>query len=143
MIQEVYELNLARLAEIRHKLQSEGFDIDFTNENGATLVKGDDWVSPNKEQSELLTEYQTIRWRTDELTEDWDGSFIEEPNNYIDFSKSHGLFKEFKAALNLTNEHIAKITGLTSDSVKSMTQPNKDLPSWAKAMIFTWQKILK
>ena len=51
MIQEVYELNLARLAEIRHKLQSEGFEIDFTNEDGATLVKGDAWVSPNKEQS--------------------------------------------------------------------------------------------
>lgn len=143
MIREVYELKLARLAEIRHKLQSEGLEIDFTDEDGATLAKGDDWVSPNKEQSDLLTEYQTLRWRTDELTEDWDGSFIEEPNSYIDFSKSHLLFKEFKAALNLTNEDIAKITGLTSDSVKSMTQPNKDLPSWAKAMIFTWQKILK
>ena len=57
--------------------------------------------------------------------------------------QTHGLFKEFKAALNLTNEDIAKIIGLTADSVKSMTQPNKDLPSWAKAMIFTWIKILK
>ena len=41
------------------------------------------------------------------------------------------------------NTNSQAVTGLTADSVKTMTQPNKDLPSWAKAMIFTWQKILK
>ena len=53
---------------------------------------------------------------------------------------THQQFKELKKELNLKNADIAKITGLTVDSVKTMTQPNKELPSWAKSMIFVWKK---
>ena len=51
------------------------------------------------------------------------------------------LFKSMKKELKLTNSDIADITGLTVDSVKTMTQPNRDLPAWAKSMIFVWQKL--
>jgi len=53
----------------------------------------------------------------------------------------HKKYKEMKKELGLTNASIADITGLKTDSVKSMTQPNKELPAWAKAMIFVWEKL--
>lgn len=49
------------------------------------------------------------------------------------------LFKAMKRELKITNADIAEITGLTADSVKNQTQPNKDLPTWAKSMIFVWK----
>lgn len=52
----------------------------------------------------------------------------------------HSDFKELKKEFNLKNADIAEIVGLTVDSVKSMTQPNKELPSWAKSMIYIWKK---
>lgn len=52
------------------------------------------------------------------------------------------LFRAMKKELKITNSDIAEITGLTVDSVKTMTQPNRDLPAWAKSMIFVW-KMLK
>ena len=51
------------------------------------------------------------------------------------------LFKAMKRELKLTNSDIADITGLTVDSVKTMTQPNRDLPAWAKSMIFVWKRL--
>lgn len=51
------------------------------------------------------------------------------------------LFKAMKKELKLTNSDIADITGLTADSVKTMTQPNRDLPAWAKSMLFVWKKL--
>lgn len=53
---------------------------------------------------------------------------------------THQQFKDLKKDFNLNNADISKIVGLTVDSVKTMTQPNKELPSWAKAMIFVWKK---
>lgn len=50
------------------------------------------------------------------------------------------LFKAMKKALKITNADIAEITGLTADSVKNQTQPNKELPTWAKSMIFVWKR---
>jgi len=58
----------------------------------------------------------------------------------MDKIPTHLDFKELKKEFNLNNADIAKIVGLTVDSVKSMTQPNKELPSWAKSMIFVWKK---
>ena len=29
--------------------------------------------------------------------------------------------------------------GLTEDSVKTMTQPARKLPTWAKAMLYVWK----
>lgn len=51
----------------------------------------------------------------------------------------HLKFKEMKKELGLNNADIADIIGLSADSVKTMTQPNKELPAWAKSMIFVWK----
>ena len=51
------------------------------------------------------------------------------------------LFKAMKKELKITNSDIAEITGLTVDSVKTMTQPNRELPAWAKSMIFVWKRL--
>lgn len=139
MTQEVYQLKVCRLNQISGELQAKGFELEFTNEDGAKLYKDGEFVYIEQLQP-LLSEYEQIRFRTDELTNDYDGSFIEQ-NPTVE--ATHILFKEFKKELGLNNAYIAQIVGLTPDSVKTMTQPNKELPSWAKAMIFTWQKILK
>lgn len=46
-----------------------------------------------------------------------------------------------KKQLGLTNALIASEIGLTSDSVKNQTAPSKELPAWAKSMIFVWKKL--
>lgn len=53
---------------------------------------------------------------------------------------THQDLKDLKKQFKLKNSDIAEIVGLTVDSVKTMTQPNKELPSWAKAMIYIWKK---
>ncbi len=51
----------------------------------------------------------------------------------------HDRFKEMKEGLGLTNSDIASITGNTSDSIKTSTQPNKDLPRWLKLGIVIYE----
>lgn len=46
-----------------------------------------------------------------------------------------------KKLLNLTNSKIAEIIGNTEDSVKSTTQPNKDLPRWLKLAIVVYERM--
>ena len=53
----------------------------------------------------------------------------------------HDRFKQMKKALGLNNQDIADITGNTSDSVKSTTQPNKDLPRWLKLAIVVYERM--
>jgi len=139
MTQEVHQLKVCRLNQISSELQAKGFELEFSNDDGAKLYKDGEFVYIEALQP-LLDEYEQIRLRTDELTNDYDGSFVEQ-NPPVE--ATHILFKEFKKELGLNNADIAQIVGLTPDSVKTMTQPNKELPSWTKAMIFTWQKILK
>lgn len=55
----------------------------------------------------------------------------------------HSEFKQMKKELGLNNADVAQITGLSVDSVKTMTQPSKELPSWAKAMIYVWKHFAK
>jgi len=55
---------------------------------------------------------------------------------------THEDFKDMKRQLKLTNASIAEITGLSTDSVKTMTQPNRELPAWAKSMIFVWKQFI-
>ncbi len=55
----------------------------------------------------------------------------------------HKRYKVMKSALNLTNADIAIIIGNTPDSVKSTTQPNKDLPRWLKLAIVVYEKLKK
>ena len=55
---------------------------------------------------------------------------------------THEDFKAMKKDLGIkNNSQIAEIVGLTTDSVKTMTQPNRELPAWAKSMIFVWKKL--
>ena len=54
---------------------------------------------------------------------------------------THEDFKALKKDLGLKNKDIAEITGLTVDSVKSMTAPSKPLPSWAVFAIYVYQEM--
>ncbi len=51
----------------------------------------------------------------------------------------HQRFKEMKEGLDYTNSDIAIITGNTADSIKSSTQPNKELPRWLKLSIVIYE----
>ena len=53
---------------------------------------------------------------------------------------THEDWKRYKKERGLTNDGIAKIVGSTADSVKSMTQPNRELPKWAISMLFEWMQ---
>jgi hypothetical protein len=46
-----------------------------------------------------------------------------------------------KEGLDLTNESISKITGNTPDSIKSTTQPNKELPRWIRLAIVVYESM--
>ena len=51
---------------------------------------------------------------------------------------THKDFKELKKHLGLKNRDIALIIGLTEFSVKNQTAPSKELPTWAKSMIYVF-----
>lgn len=53
----------------------------------------------------------------------------------------HKEFKAMKKDLRLTNRDIAEITGLNYDSVKTLLQPNKDLPRWARLTLHVYKKV--
>lgn len=52
----------------------------------------------------------------------------------------HSRFKAMKKELGYTNKDIAEIIGNTEDSVKSTTQPNKDIPRWLKLAIVVYER---
>ena len=53
----------------------------------------------------------------------------------------HERFKAMKSGLGLTNSDIADITGNSADSVKSVTQPNKEIPRWLKLAIVVYERM--
>ena len=53
----------------------------------------------------------------------------------------HNRFKAMKSGLGLTNSDIADITGNSHDSVKSVTQPNKDKPRWLKLAVVVYERL--
>ncbi len=53
----------------------------------------------------------------------------------------HNRFKAMKSGLGLTNSDIADITGNSADSVKSVTQPNKEIPRWLKLAIVIYERL--
>ena len=58
-------------------------------------------------------------------------------------SNWHERFKVMKKELGLSNSDIAEITGNSADSIKSVTQPNKEIPRWLKLAIVIherWKK---
>lgn len=48
-----------------------------------------------------------------------------------------------KSELGLTNSDIADITGNSADSVKSVTQPNKQIPRWLKLAIVVYERLIE
>jgi len=54
----------------------------------------------------------------------------------------HNRFKAMKSGLGLTNSDIAEIIGNSTDSVKSVTQPNKEIPRWLKLTIVVYERML-
>jgi len=53
----------------------------------------------------------------------------------------HKRYKAMKSGLGLTNSDIADIIGNSSDSVKSVTQPNKEIPRWLKLAIVVYERL--
>ena len=54
----------------------------------------------------------------------------------------HERYKAMKLGLELTNSDIADITGNSADSVKSVTQPNKEIPRWLKLAIVVYERMV-
>jgi len=54
----------------------------------------------------------------------------------------HNRYKAMKSGLGLTNLDIADITGNSADSIKSVTQPNKEIPRWLKLAIVVYERKL-
>lgn len=52
----------------------------------------------------------------------------------------HKRYKAMKKGLGYTNKDIAEITGNTTDSIKSTTQPNKSLPRWLRLAITVFER---
>lgn len=46
-----------------------------------------------------------------------------------------------KKALGITNKDIAEITGNSEASVKTTTQPSKELPRWLKLAIVVYERM--
>jgi len=55
----------------------------------------------------------------------------------------HKRYKAMKKGLGYTNSDIANITGNTTDSIKSTTQPNKDIPRMLKLAIVVFERMSK
>ena len=53
----------------------------------------------------------------------------------------HNRYKAMKSGLGLNNSDIAKIIGNSADSVKSVTQPNKEIPRWLKLAIVVYERL--
>jgi len=53
----------------------------------------------------------------------------------------HERYKAMKLDLRLNNSDIADITGNSADSVKSVTQPNKEIPRWLKLAIVVYERM--
>ena len=53
----------------------------------------------------------------------------------------HKRYKVMKSGLKLTNSDIADIIGNSADSVKSVTQPNKEIPRWLKLAIVVYERL--
>ncbi len=55
--------------------------------------------------------------------------------------EDHKRFKAMKKAMSLTNSDIAEITGNTTDSIKNVTQPNKEFPRAYKLALWVFEKM--
>lgn len=52
----------------------------------------------------------------------------------------HEKLKAIMDELDISSYHdIAKITGHTYNSVKSMLQPSRDIPRWVNLVLYAWE----
>lgn len=56
-------------------------------------------------------------------------------------SNWHNRYKAMKKGLGLTNSSIAEITGNTSQSIDTVTQPKGNFPRWAKLAIVVYERL--
>lgn len=108
---------------------------DFHNNSGYT-----DYFGYNQSIESFRKEMSKKKqWELSEIvfdTNEEGQKFIESFESY-----SHEDFKAMKKDLGIKNNtEIAEIIGLTADSVKNQTAPAKELPAWAKSMIYVWKK---
>ena len=53
----------------------------------------------------------------------------------------HNRYKAMKKGMKLTNTDIAEITGNTSQSIDTVTQPNGKFPRWAKLAVVIYERL--
>ena len=51
----------------------------------------------------------------------------------------HDRFKAMKKSMGWKNTDIAEITGLTHDSIKTVTQPSREFPRWLKLAVVIYE----
>jgi DNA-binding transcriptional regulator YiaG len=54
---------------------------------------------------------------------------------------NHEKFKQMKSDLKLNNSDIANIIGTSEQNVKNQTGKSKELATWAKSMIYVWERL--
>lgn len=57
--------------------------------------------------------------------------------------EEHQSIKDMKRSLNLTNERIAEITGLSVANVKRITSPSCDNWNWLKLAVYVYEQTKK
>lgn len=60
-------------------------------------------------------------------------------NEFAENENSHTDFRAMKKQLKLKNRDIANVLGLSESTVRSSTSKSREVPSWAKGMIFIWK----
>lgn len=55
----------------------------------------------------------------------------------------HNRYKAMKKGLGLYNSDISKITGNTTKSIDTVTQPNASFPRWCKFAVYIYETMLK
>ena len=51
----------------------------------------------------------------------------------------HQKLQALMLELGLTYHKISEITGHSYESVKTMLQPNKEIPRWVKLLLYVWE----
>lgn len=141
--------NHLSLEELKMKLSEKGFlESDFNpDDDDSDILYSYYTIDESEITEDLLDERGNIFTSESLKLEDINSNLIghQEAYNFAKdiYERRRSDFKQMKKELGLTNENIAEIIELTPDSVKTMTQPNRYLPSWADAMIYVWKRLRK
>ena len=116
-----------------------------TTEKGTTIIKVVEIEANNAQDAKfkLQQKFDLHHSQVSVFSNNLQTSSLEELKEKFETKineATHQDFKDLKKEFNLKNSDVSEILGLTVDSVKTLTQPNKELPTWAKAMIYVWKK---